>query len=572
MALETKGSKSGPVIAELDLTRGIPEARVGSVIGASSRRSHADLVRQLRGLADEQESSTKAILVRLGSATIGLARAQEVGALLAQARRRMPVVCHADELDNASTLLTARGCSRIWISPAGSVDSIGLAAQLVFGGRLLERLHVTADFLQIGKYKGAEEPFTRNGPSPEARASLESALRGMRAGWLEDIRAGRAKDSIAERVEDGPFSSNEARAVGLVDEVGYADDARYDVMKLAGVDRVVTRFGGGESSRGSSRGLVGVLRALAGSGHAGTPHVAVIPAVGSITMGASLLGDDGITERDFGKLIAQLTTDSSTKAVVLRIDSPGGSALASDLLWKKLMKLRAAKTLVVSVGGMAASGGYYLASAGAKIVAEPTSLLGSIGVVGGKLALGPALDEIGVHVEIIAASPDPKAAARSSYLSAISPWDDATRDRVRASMVSVYDLFLARVAEGRGSTVDQVAPSAEGRLYGGVEAKERGMADQLGGLSDAIDLALELAELPKDTPIEVVSDERGLLELLDEGSLSSSEAVARGARAAVLPAELGEAFPGAGALLGAVAPLLAGERVVTALPFALTVK
>ena len=578
----------GPTVAEIDLARGVPEARSSSLFGSPTHRSHVDLVRALRALAEDREGSlspAKGVFVRLGTSGIGLARAQEIGALLGEVRKHKPVVCHADEYDNTTMLLAAKGCSRLWVSPAGGVESIGIAAQLLYANRLLERLHIAVDFLQVGKYKGAQEPYTRNGPSPEARESLESALRGMRAGWLADIADGRGKPGIADLVEDGPYAPEAARALGIVDAVGYADDARDDARKLAGAEHIASRFGGGEGAPAASRGLVGVLRAVAGSSHSGTPHVAVVPAVGPISMSSSpsilgLGGSDGITEHDLGKLLTRLTADTSTKAVVLRIDSPGGSALASDLLWKKLMKLRAAKTLVVSVGDMAASGGYYLSCAGTKIVAEPTSLLGSIGVVGGKLAFGKTLEEIGVHAETIAAAPDPKKAARAAYMSALTPWDDPTREKVLLTMKSVYDLFLSRVAEGRGTTVDKIAPSAEGRVYGGLEAKERGMIDAIGGLGDAIDLAIKLEGLPRDTPIDVVDGEGGLLGFFEEGSMSgdasSSEAVAasarRVAREAVLPAGLAEALPEAAALLGALAPLLSGERVVVSMGYGLRVR
>ncbi|APR85933.1 signal peptide peptidase SppA [Minicystis rosea] len=586
-SVETRSGRSssdGPLVAEIDLSRGVPEARSTSILGSPSRRSHVDLVRALRALAEDRGSApVKGIFVRFGVASTGLARAQEIGHLLGEIRKTKPVVCHADEYDNASMALAARGCSKIWVSPAGGVETIGIAAQMLYANSLLERLHVGVDFLQIGKYKGAEEPFTRDGPSPEARSSLESALRGMRAGWLADVAEGRGKLSAAGAVEDGPFAPQEAMERGLVDAVGYLDDAREDAKKLTSAERIASRFGGGEGSRGGGGGLASLLRALAGSSHIGTPHVAVVPASGSIAMSSSgsiLGGSDGITERELGKLITKLTSDSSTKAVVLRIDSPGGSALASDLLWKKLMKLREKKTLVVSVGDMAASGGYYLSCAGHKIVAEPTSLLGSIGVVGGKLAVGRTLEQIGVHAETIAAAPDPQKAARASYESSMTPWDDDTRARVLATMTSVYNLFLERVAEGRGTTVDKITPNAEGRVYGGVEAKERGMVDAIGGLSDAVDLAIQLAGLPKDAPIDVVDDEPGLFELLDEGTVpgagEASAAVTEGAKRvaqeSLIPPLLNQVLPAARPFLGAFAPLLAGERVITAVPYGVTVR
>lgn len=579
----SKPSSDGPSIAEIDLTRGIPEARATSLLGAPSRRSHADLVRALRALSgDKPRTPAAGLFVRLGLATTGLARALEIGGLLGEIRKGKPVVCHADEYDNATMLLAARGCTKLWVSPAGGVETVGIAAQMIFANSLLAKLHVGVDFLQVGKYKGAQEPFTRDGPSPEARESLLAALTGMRAGWLTGITDGRGKPDLAAAAEDGPYSPQEAEARGLIDAVGYVDDARDEIKKLAGSDRVVARFGGGDVGRGAGGGLIGVLRAVGGSGHVGSAHVAVIPAIGSIAMRSSsslLGGDDGISEQELGKIIARVTSDASTKAVVLRIDSPGGSALASDLLWRKLMKLREKKPLVVSVGDMAASGGYYLSCAGTKILAEPTSLLGSIGVVGGKLSVGGALEQVGVHAETIAAAPGAERAARAAYNSLMTPWDDATRDRVRSSMTSVYDLFVRRIAEGRGMPVEKVARSAEGRVYGGVEAKERGMIDAIGGLSEAIDLAVQLAGLPTETPFEVVSDEPGLFELLEEGpnageaaSGQAATAAGRAARAALLPPLLDKVTPEAGIFLGTLAPLLGGERVVAASGYGLLVR
>ena len=571
------------VLAELDFTRGVPEEVSTPLFGAAARRSHLDLARVFRSL---DSAPSKGIFVRLGSATIGLAGSQEIGARLGALRQRgVPVVCHADGYENATMLLAASGCSRIWVSPAGGVDTVGLSAQLLYGRSLLDRLHVAVDFLQIGKYKGAEEPFTRNGPSPEARASLLGALTGMRAAWLDGITQGRAKPGIADAVEDGPYTPDDAMARGLVDAVGYVDEARDDAKKLASASQVVTRFGSAESAPAASSGLVSVLRSLGGSGSSGAPHVAVIPAIGSISMGGGRSlpfgGGGGINERDLGRVLVRLTKDASVKAVVIRIDSPGGSALASDLPWKRPMDLREKKPLVFSVGAMAASGGYYLASTATKIVADPTSLVGSIGVVGGKLAIGKTLEEFGVHAETIPASPDPSRANRASYLSPFAPWDDPTREKVRATMTAIYDLFLRRVAEGRHSTVAKVALFAEGQVFGGVEAKERGMVDELGGFNEALALAQKLADLPEDTPFETTSDGGGLFDLLagtdptasgGGGDESKAEATARRVAQDALVPEWTGALPAVSTFVGSLSPLLNGERTLAALPFGLVIK
>ncbi len=576
-----------PAVVEIDLSRSIPESASVSLLGPSSRRTHPELVQSLRALSGAD--SSRGFLVRLGTARIPFARAHEIGRILGEVRKAgRPVVCHADEYNNGTLLLASVGCSKLWVSPAGEVDTVGIAAQLVFAKGLLDKLNVSADFLQVGKFKGASEPFTREGSSPEARQSLEGALGGLRAAWVAGIVHGRGKPELADLLEDGPFAPEDAKAKGLVDDVGDLDDAREDAKKLAGVEVVATRFGGGGAGSGVPRGLVDVFRTISGASAAGTPHVTIVPAVGSIAMAAGgipLGGSDGIGERELGRVLSRLTTDDDTKAVVLRIDSPGGSALASDLLWKKLMKLREAKPLVVSVGGMAASGGYYLACAGSKIFAEATSIVGSIGVVGGKLAVGKTLAELGVNAETIAANPDPQRANRAAYMSALTPWDDATRARVLASMEAVYGLFLRRIAAGRGVGVEAIAPSAEGRIFGGVEAKDRGLVDELGGLEDAVKRALELAKLPPDAPVELEQEEGGLLDLLAGGdpdgegkvapervgAAALADEVRRAAAGALVPAWLG-ASPELGAFVGSMEPLLAGERTLAALPFVMIVQ
>ena len=578
-----------PAVVSIDLSRGLPEAAPSSLFGSSRRRTHADLVRALRGLASAE--SAKGVLVRLGTARLPYASAHEVGRLLGAARKAgKPVVCHADEYNNGTMLLAALGCSRIWVSPAGQVETVGMAAQLLFAKGLLDKLNITADFLQVGKYKGASEPFTRESASPEARQSLEAALGGLRTAWIDGVVEGRdaaRREAITAALEDGPHAPAEAVEKGLVDEIGDLDEARADAAKVAGVEETSSGFGGLDRERGVPGGLMDVLRSISGASAAGEPHVTIVPAVGSIAMsaGGSPFGEgDGIGERELGKIIDRLRKDDSTKAVVLRIDSPGGSALASDLLWKRLMKLREVKPLVISVGGMAASGGYYLACAGTKVVAEPTSIIGSIGVVGGKLAVGKALADLGINAEVVAANPDPQRANRAAYGSAATPWDEPTRTRVLASMQAVYDLFLQRISTGRGAPVESIAPSAEGRLFGGQEAKERGLVDELGGLDDAVKLAVALAKLPEDVPVDIEQDDAGLLELLagaeqEAGGADESRARAealeararRAAAAALTPEWLGVA-PEVGTFVGSIAPLLAGERALAVPPFVVVVR
>lgn len=564
-------------VVELDLRRGLPETSAATLLGQPRRNSLVDLVRVLGAVGGAK--TTQAIFVRLGTTRVELAAASEVGRLLQGLREAgTPVVCHADDYGNGSLMLAARACSQIWLSPAGSVDSVGLAAQLIYGRELLSKLNVEIDFLQIGKYKGAEEPFTRDGPSPEARASMEGMLRGLRAAWVDAIVEGRSKPELAAAVEAGPFTADEARDRGLIDSIGFVDEAMAEAKKLGKTERTRVSFGdSAESLPPVSRGLIRVFRAVSGASRDSEPHVAVVRAVGAITMnsepGLPLGPTSGITERALGATIERLTDDGSVRAVVIRIDSPGGSALASDLLWKRLMTLRAKKPVVFSVGKMAASGGYYLASTATKIIAEPVSVLGSIGVVGGKLSFGKTLASIGLHVETIAAAPDPYS-GRAVYMSPFEAWDDATRERVRATMTRVYELFLDRVAEGRAMPRDAVASSAEGRVFAGIEAKQRGLVDELGGVDRAIALARELAKLPSDASVTVVSEGGGLLDWFDGGDETEARLKASAARevATLASSSLGDLAPELAGFIGSAAPLATGERALAALPFAVVVR
>jgi protease-4 len=360
--------------------------------------------------------------------------------------------------------------------------------------------------------------------------------------------------------------------------VGYADEALNEAKKAASATRDEVYFGRGAARRDD--GLGDVVRMLSGSRAAAAP-VALIRATGSIGMSASggpFGGDAGITEREMSRLLARAEKDEGIKAVVLRIDSPGGSALASDLIWHALRKVRAKKPVVVSVGGMAASGGYYISSAATQIFAEPTSILGSIGVVGGKIAAGDALERIGVHAETFSARKGAAAATRAGSSSILTGWDEPTRARILETMTGIYQLFLARVAEGRGTTPDKVAPFAEGRLFGGMQAKQNGLVDELGGLHEACAKARVLAGLPEDAAVEVFAGRSGLLEALDNAAGDDDpESAAARLRTAELtaPSAAGLADRLAPELVPFVSSLAAleeGEQALTALPYALIVR
>jgi protease-4 len=559
--------RAGPFIAVLDLSDGLPEQPPSGWLGLGSKGVSFDqFILEADRLGHGKD--IRAVLVKLGAARIGLARATEVGAVLGGLRSKVPVWCHADDYSNGTLNLVAQGCTRVWASPASSVDAIGLAAQTVYLHKLLaDDIGLDVDFLQVGRFKGAEEPFTRDGPSPEARQSLESTLADMRAVWLDGLHAGRpgVPESAAE---DGPYTAEGAKARSLVDDVGYFDEARDQLEKSSGASRIEVRLGAGMPS-GVEGQLGTLLKDFAGDSF-GTAPIALVRATGAISLeGGGILGEGGgIVERKLARMLARLERDDDVKAVILRIDSPGGSALASDLLWHQLMRIRAKKPLVASIGDMAASGGYYLASSASVVFADADSIVGSIGVVGGKIAADHALERIGVHAETFPGKTgDPHAAARAAYDSFFVPWDEATRARVLESMTGIYDLFLARVSEGRNLTRERVEASAEGRIFSGRDGKARGLVDELGGLREAIVRARELAGLPADARVGAADESPGFFQTLLE---EEPEGEARKANEASI---LRGAVPeDVAAFVSSVGPLAQGEHTVCALPFALTVR
>jgi len=558
---------------ELDLTRGAPESTDGGGwLPLPAGRTFVGLVRAI----ERARSNTKptGYFINLGLVKLHLSQVEELVPLLRSLRdTKRPVVCHADGLDNALYWLAMEGCDRLWLSPAGDLETVGIAAQSVYVKGLLEELKVQADFLSIGRFKSAAETFTREGPSEEAHLALTATLRSMRQAWLDGLASTRA--DAAKFAESGPYASSEAKGFGLVDAVGDVKQARTDARQRARAATTKVSFGPASDSV-AEHGLLELLRLLSGEDESeGKPYIAVVPAVGGIAMRSEgLLSGDGIVYESLAKTIDRLARDPAAKAVVLRIDSPGGSALASDLLWLRLRELQARKPLIASVGSMAASGGYYLACAARTIVAERTSIVGSIGVLGGKIVFGTALDAHGIRTVTTPASDDAGAAARAAYLSPMTPWDEATRVRLRLVMSQVYDLFIERVSVGRGLTIEQVQAVAEGRIWSGAQGKDHGLVDEFGGLGHALELARKLTGLSAESPVRVEGPAEGILAALGLDLRASADelsaAIERQRRRLWAPLEWAprRLTP----WLTGLTPLLASEQVLALWPALVTVE
>ena len=567
---------SGSVI-EFDLSHGLGERADGiSLLSGPSAPSLAELVQAFHRMQTDRRA--RGVFIRLGEADLSWAQAEELGRLFASLPPEQNVVCHAHGYSNATLLFAARGCDRLWLSPAGEVGSVGIAGQMVYVKRLLDRLQIKADFLHMGRYKSAAETLTEDGPTEPARESLGALLGSIRSTWLDGVAAARTRDSIRHDLEHGPWSPDAALAGGLIDSIGYVSEARDEAKQLAHVDRVETSFGL-DARHDAAQEITQLIQVLAGArrSEGGRDHIAVLTASGGINMQPQGVvgGGDGIAAEPLGKTLRRLREDDAVKAVVLRIDSPGGSALASDLIWHDLMLLRDRKPLIASLAGVAASGGYYMACAATRIVAERTTILGSIGVVGGKIVVGSALDQFGVSSVILPASSEPGAAERAAYLSPLAPWDEPTREAVRAQMAAIYELFLQRVSKGRDLPVDDVRKIAEGRVWSGVQGLEHHLIDEYGGLTEAIAIARTQAGLDDSVEVRIEGGGESLFDVLaidddDDEPESIQRALTR--LRALPPNPLSAVAAPFRPYAESLSPLLGRERILAALPFALDVR
>lgn len=482
----------------LELGGGIIERQAYSLTGGSGGLELGRLIERLRGFAKDDQLA--GLLLRVEALDISIPDAAELRAAMHELRRAgKPIACHVEGAANATYLVLA-ACERIGLAPLGQIAVTGPAAVRIHVKPLLDKLGVAVDMFHIGAYKGAAEPFTRDAPSKEMEETLAAVLDRHYQTMVDMIAADRklAPDAVKGLIDTAMFSAEAAKEQKLVDDVLPFEAFRDAVAKPAWT-RVRLSEGLGKDKLATGLKLLRFVGAAPPDRPAGD-HVALVYAVGNIIdgEGSGVLGARReIASHTLVAALRRLAEDESVKAVVLRIDSGGGSAQASELIWRAVGELRAKKPVVVSMSDVAASGGYYIAAGATKIFAHPNTLTGSIGVVGGRLATAAALGKLGVNTFPMGRG------KRATMLAKLSPWTDDERTVVRRQMEDIYRMFLARVAAGRGKTVEQIEPVAQGRVWTGEKAKELGLVDELGGLDAALAGARQLAKLDPAAEVEI---------------------------------------------------------------------
>lgn len=390
---------------------------------------------------------------------------------------------------------------KIFLSPVGDLGIKGFAVQAQFMRGLLDKLKVEPNFARQGKYKSFVERYTLDKMSDAEKEELNGILDGLYDHYVSEIASARKKDpeEVKKLIDNGPYgNATAAKEAGLIDETLYFDEVKERIktdMKMAKYEAIQSSKYANTSAR-----ELGI-----GTGE----KIALIYASGGIVSGKS--NRSPFSEASAGSdtiaaAIKKAREDSSIKAIILRVDSPGGSALASDIIWREVMLTKkAGKPFVACMSDVAASGGYYISMAADKIIAQPGTITGSIGVFSGKLNInGLYRDHLGLNVEILKRG---KNAGMYSEFSNFSP-DELTK--IEGDMATFYKTFITKVAEGRKMKVEDVDAVAQGRVWTGIQGKEHGLVDELGGMAKAIEVAKQLAKLPADSSPQLVEFPRAV--------------------------------------------------------------
>ena len=510
---------SGPELRVFRIDGAAQESPEESGFGGGGGVTHAVLLERLHGVIDDKD--VKGVLIELGGLEGAWARGADLrAALLAVRKAGKPVHCYIEGTDNLGYSLLARVCDRISMSPAGFLDVVGVSAEALYARELLETIGLRADMVQIGRFKGAADATTRNDMPEEVRQTLSALLDDLQSELVGAVAERRklSKEAAQALIDRGPFTSEQARAEGLVDDVLFDDAARAVAKKAVKAERVEREDLEPEDE---PKGLLDLLQALSGDDESDAEsgqRLVLAHLDGTIMVGADKSFRSGHA-RAFVSAMRKFADDKDVKALVLRIDSPGGSVLASDMMWHALRRVAKRKPVIVSIGDMAASGGYYVASAGTEIIAQDLSIVGSIGVVGGKIVAEDLAKRAGVHVERLARG------RRAGWTSAAHAFTDDERSAFQTALQASYDRFLARIAEGRKLTREKITPFAEGRLMSARRAHAGGLIDRLGGLRDALSRAREKGGLPADAPTQVWPERPTLMQALAQLTSGGSQAL-----------------------------------------------
>lgn len=550
-AAAAETAKKKPLrIGIVKLERAYPERAQKGLFGEAGHDGFLEFLGRLERAAKDNTLQAVWLDASEAGAALTYAQAQETATALTRLRRAGKKVYVQLADTGAPTYAALCGADFVTIEPLTMLSVLGVRLEVMHFKGLLDLLGMEADLLQKGEFKSAAEAFYLKEPSAPARKMYDALAGNLYEHLLTEIAAGRrlARKKVVRLLDEGPYGANDAVRLGLADAVVARMNLTPFLQKKLGRRLEWLPNYGKKQGRKMNFGNPFVLFAqlFGGGGQAAIGrHLAVLCATGAIMDGHrepapfdSSAG--GVYAFDFIKLIRKLAADEKVAAVILRVNSPGGSAVASEQIYKALKELREKKPLVVSMSSVAASGGYYISAAGEKIFAEPGTLTGSIGVFGGKIVFAETLKKLGLTDTAFSRG------KQAGLFSNVEKFNPAGRRALRKQLDEVYDRFLEVVAAGRGKKRAEIDAVAHGRVWTGAQAKEKGLVDEFGGLQAAATwvrrkLGTTAAE---KLPLKMYPVRRNFFELLAAGEVSAASwSPAAGKTAAVRAAMLGARLP-----------------------------
>ena len=492
----SKAPTPSNTVLELDLREGVtdqtptnPFAMFGG--GGLSTLQIVDTLAQA-----EDDNRVKALLIRLPEAGITPAAADEIRQAVRRFRRSgKPVLAHAQGFQPIGTAVSSymigASASELWMQNTSSFQLAGFSADSMFLGRAFEKYGVNAQFEQRYEYKNAVNEYTESDFTPAHREAMTAWMTSIYTSALANAAQDRkvTPQALRATIEAGPHSAAQALQRRLIDKIGQVEEAEAEAMRRAGKGSEIMEFGDYASSKGERAG-------------SGRNAIAIVGGEGAILTGTGggadpFGGGASIMSDDLAEALYDAIEDDAVKAIVFRVSSPGGSPDASEQILAAVRAAKAAgKPVVVSMGDYAASGGYWISSEANWIVAQPSTLTGSIGVFGGKLVLADALGRFGIDMRNLSIGGE-----YADSFSPSEPFGTADRAAFAAQIDRTYEEFIARVARGRNLPPARVREIARGRVWTGAQAKSIGLVDQLGGIEEAIAKARQLAEIPNNESV-----------------------------------------------------------------------
>jgi protease-4 len=491
----------------LELEGAIPEQPPldlpGQLLGEAEPIGMIPLLRTLERAATDDR--IRHVLLKPRNLEVGWAKLEQLRQAVQNVRGTGKKVTALLDVAGTREYFVASAADAICLSPAGILNLKGMSAEVMFFKEGLAKIGVQADLEHIGAYKNFSDQFTEERMTPAFREATSSMLDSIYGNFIRTVAEARGKSPEEMRAlieQSGPFEAERAQVAGLVDELQYEDQVLDDLKQ--------------ESGEAELRKIEirDYQRAIAEDWQGGGERIALVYAVGTITSGEDTSDPVGV-ERTMGadtmaEILEKIAADESIRGVLVRIDSPGGDAFASDDIWRRMVLLRDKKPLVFSMSDTAASGGYYIAMTGDPIVAQPGTLTGSIGIIYGKLNLKGLYDKLGINKEILIRGPF------SDMDSDYGAYTPEERARVRTLMNDFYQDFITKAGAARKKTPEEIDRIAQGRVWTGEQAVENGLVDELGGYERALELLKQKAGIDASAAVQLVEfpERKTLWELL----------------------------------------------------------